>query len=131
MKKILLNQFHDVLPGSAIREVYEDADALYAEAFRTGEKLCGDAVNTIVQNRNTQVFTVFNPYAEEVSGYVSIDGAHYYAEAVPAKGYKVCRLGEAAPKVPVTFSNNTVESEYYAIRISDFGEISELYDKKA
>ncbi len=30
-KRILLNQFHDVLPGSSIHEVYEDATRIYAE----------------------------------------------------------------------------------------------------
>jgi alpha-mannosidase len=33
-KLILLNQFHDILPGSSIAEVYEDAEIDYAEAFR-------------------------------------------------------------------------------------------------
>ena len=28
---ILLNQFHDIIPGSSIFEVYEDSDADYAE----------------------------------------------------------------------------------------------------
>ncbi len=36
---ILLNQFHDVLPGSSIHEVYEDASRLYAEARELAEPL--------------------------------------------------------------------------------------------
>jgi alpha-mannosidase len=32
-KLVLLNQFHDILPGSSIDEVYEDADRDYAKAF--------------------------------------------------------------------------------------------------
>ena len=131
MKKVLLNQFHDVLPGSAIREVYEDADALYAEAFRAGEQICSSAVHTIVQDQSTKAFTVFNPYSEKVSGYVKVDGSYYYAEDIPAKGYKVCHLNNTMPHIPVIFANNIVESEYYRIQISDAGEIAELYDKKA
>jgi alpha-mannosidase len=38
-KSILLNQFHDVLPGSSIHEVYEDAARLYAEARALGEQI--------------------------------------------------------------------------------------------
>lgn len=34
---LLRNQFHDILPGSGIRKVYEDADTDYAVAFRSGE----------------------------------------------------------------------------------------------
>lgn len=36
---VLLCQFHDVLPGSAIAKVYEDAEKLYAEVAQKGEAL--------------------------------------------------------------------------------------------
>ncbi len=32
-KKVLLNQFHDILPGSSIERVYQEAEALHAEAI--------------------------------------------------------------------------------------------------
>lgn len=35
-EKLLLNQFHDILPGSSIRQVYEDARADFAEIERIG-----------------------------------------------------------------------------------------------
>lgn len=38
-KILLLNQFHDILPGTSIPEVYEDSDRDYAELFRRGENL--------------------------------------------------------------------------------------------
>jgi alpha-mannosidase len=38
-QRILLNQFHDVLPGSSIHEVYDDAARLYAEARSIGENI--------------------------------------------------------------------------------------------
>jgi alpha-mannosidase len=43
-KDILLNQFHDVLPGSSIHEVYEDATRLYAEARAIGERIRSEAL---------------------------------------------------------------------------------------
>ncbi|PLW49433.1 hypothetical protein PCASD_01936 [Puccinia coronata f. sp. avenae] len=36
---VLLCQFHDVLPGSAIAKVYEDAEKMYAEVAEKGEAL--------------------------------------------------------------------------------------------
>lgn len=36
---ILLNQFHDVLPGSSIRQVYEDTDKMYAALAKRGNSL--------------------------------------------------------------------------------------------
>lgn len=38
-KLILLNQFHDVLPGTSIHEVYEDVKRIYAEAQALAEPL--------------------------------------------------------------------------------------------
>ncbi|KAJ1933735.1 Glycoside hydrolase, 38 vacuolar alpha mannosidase, partial [Linderina macrospora] len=38
-KQVCLNQFHDVLPGSAIGMVYRDSDQIYREIFTTGDAL--------------------------------------------------------------------------------------------
>ncbi|KAJ6573329.1 glycoside hydrolase family 38 protein [Mycena sp. CBHHK59/15] len=47
-EKVLLNQFHDVLPGSAIGMVYDDAEKLYAEVRKDGEKMLDDALDVIL-----------------------------------------------------------------------------------
>ncbi|RDB17533.1 Alpha-mannosidase [Hypsizygus marmoreus] len=46
-EKVLLNQFHDVLPGSAIGMVYEDAEILYAEVQKDGDALLEEAFNVL------------------------------------------------------------------------------------
>ncbi|RXW22273.1 hypothetical protein EST38_g3570 [Candolleomyces aberdarensis] len=46
-EKVLLNQFHDVLPGSSIGMVYEDAEKLYAEVKRDGEALLEEALSVL------------------------------------------------------------------------------------
>ncbi|KAG5635742.1 hypothetical protein H0H81_010225 [Sphagnurus paluster] len=47
-EKVLLNQFHDVLPGSSIGMVYEDAEKLYAEVRKDGEILLDEAFNVLL-----------------------------------------------------------------------------------
>ncbi len=47
---ILLNQFHDVLPGSSIHEVYEDTDRLYAQIFNIGQEIRDEALATLQQH---------------------------------------------------------------------------------
>ncbi|KAJ7203479.1 glycoside hydrolase family 38 protein [Mycena haematopus] len=47
-EKVLLNQFHDVLPGSAIGMVYDDAEELYAEVRTSCEKMLDDALDVIL-----------------------------------------------------------------------------------
>jgi alpha-mannosidase len=47
-KLVLLNQFHDIIPGSSISEVYRDSAAHYAEVLSTGERLRQRAVSELV-----------------------------------------------------------------------------------
>jgi alpha-mannosidase len=41
------NQFHDIIPGSSITEVYEDAARDYDEIWRAGASLCGSALDAL------------------------------------------------------------------------------------
>ncbi len=64
-KLLLLNQFHDILPGSSIREVYENAERDLAEVEAAAEEICVEALealaagptNTIGFNRREVVST--------------------------------------------------------------------------
>jgi len=47
-EKVLLNQFHDVLPGSAIGMVYEDAEKLYSEVHNDAHELLEEAFSVLV-----------------------------------------------------------------------------------
>lgn len=46
---LLLNQFHDVLPGSSIREVYDDAERIYDEAHAIGKRIYDEALAIVLQ----------------------------------------------------------------------------------
>ena len=56
-KNLLLNQFHDILPGSAIQEVYDQTDIEYQELFTTGKQLIEALSDTVQENR----LSVYNP----------------------------------------------------------------------
>jgi alpha-mannosidase len=47
-KRVLLNQFHDILPGSSIREVYEDSSADYAGILAEADALRDDALAALL-----------------------------------------------------------------------------------
>ncbi|HMQ33000.1 MAG TPA: alpha-mannosidase [Chloroflexaceae bacterium] len=48
-KLILLNQFHDILPGSSIRQVYEDSMADYERVFAIGQGALDDAASLLAR----------------------------------------------------------------------------------
>ncbi|MFH0989235.1 MAG: glycoside hydrolase family 38 C-terminal domain-containing protein [bacterium] len=52
-KTILFNQFHDILPGSSIHEVYRDAAEEYRDAFEIINMECTSSLNHLSQQVNT------------------------------------------------------------------------------
>lgn len=63
-KLVLLNQFHDVLPGSSINEVYKDAAEYYADVKKSGEQLFQDAVVKLLDAEEMRDCTVAKPGGE-------------------------------------------------------------------
>lgn len=60
---ILLNQFHDILPGSSIKQVYEDSREQYLEIMKNGNTLCMQAIRGITSQINLAEDSIvaFNP----------------------------------------------------------------------
>lgn len=59
---LLLNQFHDIIPGTSIEEVYEVAELEYKEAYLKGKTCFNEAFDKLqsYQKVNNQSLTVFN-----------------------------------------------------------------------
>lgn len=60
-KLVLLNQFHDIIPGSSVKEVYDDAARDYAEIISSVQKVIDKAITTFAKQLDTSDFT--NPVA--------------------------------------------------------------------
>ena len=87
-KKLLLNQFHDILPGSSIARVYEDARRDHAWIIAEAEAVRDDALAALAAGDGA---TVFNSLSFERKALVELpeafsDGAVTDAgEAVPTR----------------------------------------------
>lgn len=68
-KILLINQFHDIIPGSSIHCVYQTTEAEHAEALAACDSLIGDAEQRLCKS-NDDVITLVNttayPYARPV-----------------------------------------------------------------
>ncbi|NJK68677.1 MAG: alpha-mannosidase [Microcoleus sp. SU_5_3] len=68
-KQVLFNQFHDILPGSAIAQVYVDANLAFAEADRTCREIMAKSLEAIAAQislpsppqPDAQPILIFNP----------------------------------------------------------------------
>ncbi len=126
-KKLLINQFHDILPGSHIHPVYEDAMADYAEMNVQLDEIIGTGskyLNTLNIDRTALTFI---PNRNGTSTRYGLKG-NWLIPNIPAMSSKSLRSvkGESTW---ITVGD-TVETPYYSIRFNDDGSITSLFDKE-
>jgi alpha-mannosidase len=131
LETILTNQFHDILPGSSIGEVYDTADKEYTEVF-AGLSAAADSVRLRIRDAiqtETDGIVVFNPNPFAVDGLVKTDGGNVFARGIPANGYKVvpARVCQSAVKA----SANALSNRFFDIKLDNDGNITRFYDKTA
>ena len=124
---VLLNQFHDIIPGSSIKEVYEVSDIDYAEIAKAGNGAIESATKAVAENV-TADYVVFNPNSFTNSGAVQVDGKWYYVENVAPKGYKAVTLKDEPSKVQVT--ENSIENDFFRLTLDEKGTFTSIFDKR-
>ena len=130
---VLLNQFHDIIPGSSIEEVYDDSDVQYAEVIAQNEKSSGEAISSLAANVDQAGVFVYNPTGMVQSGIVEVDGIKYFAEDVPAYGWKVIAenaASDACEDTGLYISTGHMENAFFAIDLDEKGTFTRIYDKR-
>lgn len=116
-KGILLNQFHDIIPGSSIKQVYDESHAQYEEILHKGNKLINDSIKKITSkidllNKSIVLFNTLSydrddlveielPWNLYINSIKDSDGSIistqlvedgkkiiFFAKNIPSKGYK-------------------------------------------
>jgi alpha-mannosidase len=82
-ERVLLLQFHDILPGTSIAWVHQDADREYAAIAETLTGLIDEALDLLAGSGDTLVHANAGPYARHGVGAMSIAEAQQPAAAVP------------------------------------------------
>ena len=147
---VLLNQFHDILPGSSIAEVYdvtkaeyealaEQADAMIAERL-TALAGKGDAVtvfNTTGFARNDAVnlgactAKALTDGTEVYPVQQTADGAVAYLKHLPSKGCKSFTPCEGEATSPFTRADDLhLETPFYSIALDENGHFTSIFDKQ-
>ncbi|MBL1242157.1 MAG: alpha-mannosidase, partial [OCS116 cluster bacterium] len=133
--KVLKNEFHDILPGSSIKEVYEDAEAELSKVIEQGQKLQQSAIADLrnqLQSGNIQnALLVVNPSNSPRPVEASLaNGQHYTNDAiVPALGYLVCDLDQKTSSDALKISLTSLENNYLKVCIGNDGTITSLIHK--
>lgn len=98
---LLLNQFHDIIPGSSIGRVYEDSERDY-ETIRSlvepGLRGAGEAIAGLVDTAGcSRPFVVFNTSGHAREEVISLPGDEPCFVSVPPCGYSVIDAGRRRP----------------------------------
>lgn len=125
---LLTNQFHDIIPGSSIKEVYDESDESYAVMFDSCNSILDENIKAVSENISTDGgVLVFNSNSFENSGEVLVNGKYVYAENIPPMGYKVVQP-IAVTDVEVT--DNTLENSKIKVVLDEKMHIASIFDKE-
>ncbi|MBN1349865.1 alpha-mannosidase [candidate division KSB1 bacterium] len=105
-RTLLFNQFHDILPGSSINEVYHDTELEYAESEQLSQDVLTDALTHIAQNIDTrgrgEAVIIFNPLSWIRTGSVTLSMNRIDAK----KDWTI--LDETGKELPVQWINRAI-----------------------
>lgn len=137
-RKVLLNQFHDILPGSSIHRVYEEAEALHAEAISEAQGVAQSAMAAFTQPSADS--TVFNSLSWERCALVDTTAGPVEVK-VPACGWNTISAPKPGDKQLVSGDSYAsahknpdgtinLENELLRARFNARGELISLWDKQ-
>ena len=148
-KTLLLNQFHDILPGTCITPVYDIYRKEIAETLEGAAKTVNASSKKLTEKAE-DTLTVFNPApfkrnTVKLEGNVALEGAvsetyvdvtgkevtEVYGVDVPAYGavsYKKADAVKAASEF--VYDGKTLETPFYKVKFTENGAISSLFDKE-
>ena len=152
-KTILINQFHDILPGSSIHEVYEVTKQEYAKleediaALRTERMAAlaapsenvtvfntkGFAANEIVSLGDVRAAALTDESGRAYPVQQTEKGAVAYLPMLPSKGWRTYATLEKAAEAPCRFTltdDRHLETPFYLVELDENGLLSRLYDKE-
>jgi alpha-mannosidase len=150
---MLTNQFHDILPGSAISSVYVDAEADYQQLAAVGQDILETAIRSLAGaiGLDDDALVVFNPAPFPSSDYLELPpgtitsvslpaqatadgGLLVWCGGVPANGYQAFSLTPSPPTsaaIPaLQVSARHLETPFWHIELNERGCITRLYDKQ-
>lgn len=151
-KAVLLNQFHDIIPGSSIHRVYEEAEASYASVVARAEAIAAGSRKALLR-ASAPCVTVFNSLSWERSALVRLPqgmrgleteqgdplptqkrGKDVYALVgkLPSCGWRSFRAARAAAtgSSATRATAHSLENELVKVLLDASGAIRSIVDKQ-
>jgi len=149
-KTLLVTQFHDIIPGSSIRRVYEEAEAVHRSVIGTANNIAAVAAGAFVK-KSPRAVTAFNslswdrtelvPLPEGFEGAASANGdllpvqdvsGRAFAEArIPSCGWTTLSAAGRTDTVNLLrATKHVLENELLRVEFDNKGQITSIFDKQ-
>lgn len=137
-QRLLVQQFHDILPGSGVRSVVEDAEAelqaLVRECREALEHFARELAGHLPTGGMQQPMLVLNSSGQSRTGVLALDeGPRRLNGEVPAWGWRLLDAAElnAPSRTTATVAGSTagLENEHMRVGFDRFGRVTELRHK--
>jgi len=132
---LLKNAFHDILPGSSIREAYEDAEAELAQVVAEADAALDAGLETLVAMLTTEtvgdVIVAVNAGSEpRPLQLVGPDGPIAAGIELPAFSIAVHRTANLPALPPLRVGERLLENDFVRVELDEGGSIASLFDKR-
>ncbi|MFO1208022.1 MAG: glycoside hydrolase family 38 C-terminal domain-containing protein [Amaricoccus sp.] len=142
---LLRNEFHDILPGSSIREVYELAEEELDGVAAAGNEVsaakltviagkvvpAGDTPGVLAVSPDLSPRPLRLASAEALPGGQAVEGGSVVATADTVAGLTAAVLVDLQPAPGLSAGAGWMENALYRVEIHDDGTIASFFDKRA
>lgn len=127
-KEVLLYQFHDVLPGSSIKRVYDESRERYKELYKQIQGVAAKLIDDMSSGESEE-YTAINPVDFARKEFIRVEDK-WYSVDLPAMGAGKIAPVENMDISSLTFGENTISNGLITITFGKGGEITSLFDVK-
>lgn len=144
-KTVLLNQFHDILPGSSIERVYAEAEQQHAAVIAEAQAIAHAAAGSLAQP--ARALTVFNSLSWPRTALVPLpesatqapgqrfEGRTWAEVELPACGWRTVTPETLPPALEaggaLVVEPRLLENEFLRVTFNEVGEITSCLDKSS
>ena len=142
-KEVLLYQFHDILPGSSIKRVYDESIVRYKYLLNQTEELTQAAFESFLLENHKNSETPTNMMSKEIEGVSVVNSLSWYRKewlningnwvyvTIPAMSEKQFLINDVQEnEFKVSIAKNKIENEILKVTFNEDGSLESIYDKE-
>ncbi len=141
---VCLNQFHDIIPGSSINQVYVESQAQYAEVRQLAEEVIEEALTAVSHLYQSPILLV-NPNSQPLREIVFVPDSVDMKRPLwsqPVAGGFLVHIDNLPPYAVLPFAGDPyelhdldvsprhLENDFLRVELNEAGDITRIYDKE-